>query len=68
MSYAFNAYFQKKDQDIKACDFDGHAEIVKVNPSVDGCLFLEDSAGEKMSVGALVVVVVVVVGMVMVVV
>ncbi|XP_008232375.1 PREDICTED: glucan endo-1,3-beta-glucosidase 8-like [Prunus mume] len=39
VSYAFNAYFQNKDQDVRACDFNGMANIVKQNASMGDCLF-----------------------------
>ncbi|XP_068324418.1 glucan endo-1,3-beta-glucosidase 8-like [Pyrus communis] len=38
-SYAFNIYFQTRDQDVRACDFNGMATITKSNPSVGDCLF-----------------------------
>ncbi|XP_021807892.1 glucan endo-1,3-beta-glucosidase 8-like [Prunus avium] len=39
VSYAFNAFFQTKDQDVRACDFNGMAAIVKQNASRGDCLF-----------------------------
>ncbi|XP_008793474.2 glucan endo-1,3-beta-glucosidase 8-like [Phoenix dactylifera] len=39
VSYAFNMYFQMKDQDVRACDFQGLAKITSRNASRDGCLF-----------------------------
>ncbi|KAI5324248.1 hypothetical protein L3X38_033321 [Prunus dulcis] len=39
VSYAFNMYFQNKDQDVRACDFNGMANIVKQNASRGDCLF-----------------------------
>ncbi|XP_020572640.1 glucan endo-1,3-beta-glucosidase 8-like [Phalaenopsis equestris] len=38
-SYAFNVYFQTQDQDVRACDFEGLAEITRKNASRKGCLF-----------------------------
>ncbi|TQD92167.1 hypothetical protein C1H46_022253 [Malus baccata] len=39
VSYAFNIYFQTRDQDVRACDFNGTATITRSNPSVGDCLF-----------------------------
>ncbi|XP_057740235.1 glucan endo-1,3-beta-glucosidase 8-like [Arachis stenosperma] len=39
ISYAFNQYFQARDQSIEACDFDGLAEIVTSDPSKGTCKF-----------------------------
>ncbi|XP_060185878.1 glucan endo-1,3-beta-glucosidase 8-like [Lycium barbarum] len=39
ISYAFNAYFQRKQQNEKACDFNGLGEITSTNPSVEECEF-----------------------------
>ncbi|XP_028755085.1 glucan endo-1,3-beta-glucosidase 8-like [Neltuma alba] len=38
-SYAFNQFFQARDQDAEACDFKGMATIVKQDPSQGTCLF-----------------------------
>lgn len=39
VSYAFNMYYQMKNQDSEACDFNGLAMVVKQNASRNGCLF-----------------------------
>ncbi|CAN6567744.1 hypothetical protein C1H46_041744 [Malus baccata] len=39
VSYAFNSYFQTRDQDVRTCNFNGMATITKNNPSVGDCLF-----------------------------
>ncbi|PHT54287.1 hypothetical protein CQW23_08749 [Capsicum baccatum] len=39
MSYAWNAFFQKNKQQVKACDFDGLGRIVATNPSEKNCEF-----------------------------
>lgn len=38
-SFAFNQYFQTRDQSVEACDFNGMATIVKQDPSKGSCLF-----------------------------
>ncbi|XP_061358431.1 glucan endo-1,3-beta-glucosidase 8 [Gastrolobium bilobum] len=38
-SYAFNQYFQTRDQSVEACDFNGMATIVTQDPSKGSCLF-----------------------------
>ncbi|KQK17850.1 glucan endo-1,3-beta-glucosidase 8 [Brachypodium distachyon] len=51
ISYAFNMYFQMQDQDVRACDFDGLANITDKNASTKGCLFPVQiiSAGGRMA-------------------
>ncbi|XP_055800475.1 glucan endo-1,3-beta-glucosidase 8-like [Solanum dulcamara] len=39
ISYAFNAYFQKKKQNEEYCDFDGLGKLTTINPSVEKCEF-----------------------------
>lgn len=39
VSYAFNQYYQARDQQDAACDFDGMAVVVKDDPSNGTCLF-----------------------------
>ncbi|CAN4090058.1 unnamed protein product [Withania somnifera] len=39
ISYAMNSFFQKKKQEVKACDFDGLGKIVATNPSMENCEF-----------------------------
>lgn len=39
ISYAFNSYYQKNDQDDRACDFQGLATITNVDPSASTCKF-----------------------------
>ncbi|XP_054804788.1 glucan endo-1,3-beta-glucosidase 8-like [Prosopis cineraria] len=39
VSYAFNQFFQARDQDVEACDFKGMATIVKQDPSKGTCFF-----------------------------
>ncbi|MCO5613246.1 hypothetical protein L7F22_067522 [Adiantum nelumboides] len=39
-SYAFNAYFQRQNQDVGACSFNGLGRIVSDNPSNGSCQFL----------------------------
>ncbi|KAI9108695.1 hypothetical protein K1719_020342 [Acacia pycnantha] len=39
VSYAFNQYFQTRDQEDEACDFKGMATIVKQDPSKGTCMF-----------------------------
>ncbi|KAG5611849.1 hypothetical protein H5410_023130 [Solanum commersonii] len=39
VSYAFNMYFQMNGQDVESCIFDGLAQIVEKDASVDNCLF-----------------------------
>ena len=38
-SFAFNQYFQTRDQSVEACDFNGMGTIVKQDPSKGSCLF-----------------------------
>ncbi|KAI5069330.1 hypothetical protein GOP47_0015631 [Adiantum capillus-veneris] len=38
-SYAFNAYFQRQNQDVGACSFNGLGRIVSENPSNGSCEF-----------------------------
>ncbi|RDX69144.1 Glucan endo-1,3-beta-glucosidase 8, partial [Mucuna pruriens] len=38
-SYAFNQYFQTRDQSVEACDFSGMATIVTQDPSRGTCFF-----------------------------
>ncbi|XP_047170082.1 glucan endo-1,3-beta-glucosidase 8 [Vigna umbellata] len=38
-SYAFNQYFQTRDQSVQACNFNGLATIVKQDPSRGSCIF-----------------------------
>ncbi|MED6145383.1 hypothetical protein PIB30_024742 [Stylosanthes scabra] len=38
-SYAFNQYFQVRDQSVEACDFNGMATIVTKDPSQGTCKF-----------------------------
>ncbi|OAY72697.1 Glucan endo-1,3-beta-glucosidase 8 [Ananas comosus] len=54
ISYAFNMYFQMMDQDVRACDFGGLAQITTENASQGGCLFPIQilSAGERTASGA----------------
>lgn len=61
ISYAFNAYFQTMDQDVRACDFEGLGKITTTNLSHGECLFPVQivSAGEMAVAVSLVVVVVV---------
>ncbi|XP_027336922.1 glucan endo-1,3-beta-glucosidase 8 [Abrus precatorius] len=49
-SYAFNQYFQTRDQSVEACDFNGLATIVTEDPSKGSCLFpIEiESSGDKL--------------------
>ncbi|KAG1346310.1 glucan endo-1,3-beta-glucosidase 8-like [Cocos nucifera] len=49
ISYAFNAYFQTMDQDVRACDFEGLGKITTTNLSQGRCLFPVQivSAGER---------------------
>lgn len=52
ISYAFNMYFQMKDQDVRTCDFDGLAKITSTNASRDGCLFpiqIVNTAGRRLA-------------------
>ncbi|KMZ75410.1 Beta-1,3-endoglucanase, family GH17 [Zostera marina] len=39
LSYAFNSYFQKNDQDLIACKFPGLSEITDKDPSTATCKF-----------------------------
>lgn len=39
ISYAFNSYFQKNDQDDEACKFSGLGAITKSDPSTGSCRF-----------------------------
>lgn len=39
VSYAFNSYFQSRDQDVRTCDFNGKAKITTDNPSKGPCVF-----------------------------
>lgn len=39
VSYAFNMYYQVMDQDIEACNFDGHGKITTKNASKGSCFF-----------------------------
>lgn len=39
ISYAFNNYYQKNDQDARACDFTGLATITEKDPSNSTCKF-----------------------------
>lgn len=60
-SYAFNQYFQVRDQDVDACKFEGLGTIVNDDPSTGTCLFhIEIESGVEMvkagkHVGAIVV-------------
>ncbi|XP_010928419.1 glucan endo-1,3-beta-glucosidase 8-like [Elaeis guineensis] len=58
ISYAFNAYFQTMDQDVRACDFQGLGKITTANLSQGRCLFPVQivSAGERAVTVSLVVV------------
>ena len=49
-SYAFNQYFQTRDQDVEACNFNGMGSIVYEDPSTGSCLFhIEiESSGEAL--------------------
>ncbi|XP_038981200.1 glucan endo-1,3-beta-glucosidase 8-like [Phoenix dactylifera] len=49
ISYAFNAYFQTMDQDVRACDFEGLGKVATTNLSQGTCLFPVQivSAGER---------------------
>ncbi|XP_020211129.1 glucan endo-1,3-beta-glucosidase 8 [Cajanus cajan] len=38
-SFAFNQYFQTRDQSVEACNFDGLATIVTQDPSRGSCVF-----------------------------
>jgi hypothetical protein len=38
-SYAFNQFFQTRDQSVEACDFSGLGSIVTEDPSKGTCLF-----------------------------
>ncbi|KAK4256744.1 hypothetical protein QN277_006429 [Acacia crassicarpa] len=38
-SYAFNQYFQVRDQSVDACDFSGMGQIVSDDPSSPNCFF-----------------------------
>ncbi|XP_045824998.1 glucan endo-1,3-beta-glucosidase 5-like [Trifolium pratense] len=38
-SYAFNQFFQARDQTVEACDFNGMGSIVTEDPSKGTCLF-----------------------------
>ncbi|GAV68972.1 Glyco_hydro_17 domain-containing protein/X8 domain-containing protein [Cephalotus follicularis] len=51
VSYAFNMYFQMQDQDVRACDFGGMAQLVSQNASKGTCLFPIQivSASERLS-------------------
>ncbi|KAM5583124.1 glucan endo-1,3-beta-glucosidase 9 [Rosa sericea] len=40
ISYAFNSYYQQRNQSADCCDFGGLGLITTVNPSVDNCRFL----------------------------
>ncbi|PRQ34637.1 putative glucan endo-1,3-beta-D-glucosidase [Rosa chinensis] len=40
ISYAFNSYYQQRNQSADSCDFGGLGLITTVNPSVDNCRFL----------------------------
>ncbi|EPS58303.1 hypothetical protein M569_16510, partial [Genlisea aurea] len=40
LSYAFNSYYQRHDQDAGSCGFDGLGLITTVDPSTDGCRFV----------------------------
>jgi len=48
-SYAFNQYFQTRDQNVDSCNFNGLATIVKQDPSRGSCIFpIEiESNGDK---------------------
>lgn len=50
-SYAFNQYFQTRDQSVEACDFNGLASIVTTDPSDGTCFFpIEiESAGDMIT-------------------
>lgn len=39
-SYAFNAYFQRQNQEVGACSFGGLGRIVTTNPSVNNCEYI----------------------------
>ncbi|KAJ3698494.1 hypothetical protein LUZ61_002199 [Rhynchospora tenuis] len=39
ISYAFNSYYQKNDQDQRACDFNNLATVTTENPSTSSCKF-----------------------------
>nr|AFK43211.1 unknown [Lotus japonicus] len=49
-SYAFNQYYQTRDQSVEACDFNGIANIVTEDPSKGSCVFpIEiESSGEML--------------------
>ncbi|XP_028765997.1 glucan endo-1,3-beta-glucosidase 5 [Neltuma alba] len=48
-SYAFNQYFQVRDQSVDACDFSGMGQIVSDDPSSANCLFaVEIQSGSHM--------------------
>ncbi|XP_062007956.1 glucan endo-1,3-beta-glucosidase 8-like [Rosa rugosa] len=39
VSYAFNSFFQSRDQDVRTCNFDGKGTITKNDPSKGTCVF-----------------------------
>lgn len=53
VSYALNIFFQRQDQDVRACDFGGIAQISSSNASVPGCKFPIQiiSAADKVGLG-----------------
>lgn len=55
-SYAFNQYFQARDQSVEVCDFDGMADIVTNDPSKGNCFFPIEimSSGDMLKAGLVV--------------
>ncbi|KAK3211785.1 hypothetical protein Dsin_016491 [Dipteronia sinensis] len=54
VSYAFNMYYQMRNQKKEACDFEGLGMIVDKNASQGQCLFpimIDVGAGERLSFG-----------------
>ncbi|XP_050372984.1 glucan endo-1,3-beta-glucosidase 8-like [Argentina anserina] len=39
VSYAFNSFFQSRDQDVRTCNFDGKGTIANTDPSKGTCVF-----------------------------
>lgn len=51
-SFAFNQFFQTRDQSVEACDFNGLGSIVTQDPSKGTCLFpieLESNNGDMLT-------------------